>query len=153
MNINPVAGNAVSQARENMFFSDAKCVGIQRIIGYALGVNVNQTNTDVTIPLIMLPGSNFVVTKVQLNNASVSLTTATASVYPAVAAGGNNIVADAALSALTSATKNLAMTLAAGASANVLNQTTQANSLYFRVGTAQGAAATVDVYIWGECLP
>lgn len=153
MNPNPVAGNAVSQARENTFCYDAKTCGIQRIVGVALGVNVNQTSTDVPIPLIMLPGTNFVVTKVQLNNASTSLTTATASVYPAVAAGGNAIVSDAALSALTSSTKNLAMTLAAGAATNVLNQTTQANTLYFRLGTAQGAAATVDVYIWAECLP
>lgn len=153
MNINTAKGNAVGQSRAENFFADSLAVGIQRIIGYALGVNVNQTSTDVPITLLMLPGTNFVVTKVQLNNASTSLTTATASVYPAVAAGGNNIVADAALSALTSTTKNLSMTLAAGASANVLNQTTQANLLYFRVGTAQGAAATVDVYIWGECLP
>lgn len=151
MNILPYGGNAVSAAREQLFFSDAKTCGIRRIVGYALGVNVNQTNTDIAIPLILLPGSNFVLRGVQLNNPSISLTTATAGVFTAAGGTGTTLVTSAALSSLTAATVNLDMTLAT--QALVLNQTTQANVLYFRVGTAQGAAATVDLYLWADVLP
>ena len=153
--MNPIKtpGVSVGTARENLFVQDAPVCGIRRIIGILLGANVNQTTTDIAVPLILLPGANFVVTNVMLNNASTSLTTATASVYTATAAGGTNLAADQALSGLTAATSNLNLTLAAGAATNVLNQTTQANVLYFRVGTAQGAAATVDVYIWADVLP
>jgi hypothetical protein len=151
--MNPVAygGNAVANAREQVFCFDAKTCGIRRVVGVMLGVNVNQTNTDIAIPLFLLPGSNFVLRGVQLNNASISLTTATAGVFTAAGGTGTTLVTSAALSSLTSSTVNLDMTLAT--QAVVLNQTTQANVLYFRVGTAQGAAATVDVYLWGDTLP
>ena len=134
-----------------MFFSDEKTWGIRRIVGMMLNVNVNQTNTDIAIPLILLPGANFVLRGVQLNDASISLTTATAGVFTAAGGTGTTLVTTAALSSLTSTTANLDMTLAT--QAIVLNQTTQANVLYFRIGTAQGAAATVDIYLWGDVLP
>lgn len=146
-------GEAIGQARAGLFPQDAPVVGVRRLIGVLLGVNVNQTSTDIAIPLLLLAGCNFIVSAVTLNNASVSLTTATAGLFTATGGGGTSLAADQALSALTAAAKNLDMTLAAGARANVLNQNTQANVLYFRVGTAQGAAATVDVYIWGDVLP
>ena len=150
--MNPILyqGEAVGTAREGLFPQDAQVCGIRRIIGVALGVNVNQTNTDIPITLLLLPGAQFVVRGLQLNNASISLSSATAGLFTAAAGGGTTLVTNAALSALTSATVNLDMTLAT--QAVVLNQATQANLLYFRVGTAQGAAATVDVYIWADVL-
>jgi hypothetical protein len=156
MNLLLLSGNRVADAKTNKFFTEAPVCGVTRIIGYALGVNANSATTDNAIDLKVLPGANFIVTKVQLNNASISLTTATASLYTATGGSGGSgtaLVADAALSAMTSTTYNLVMTLAAAASNTVLNQATLANNLYFRIGTAQGAAATVDVYIWGEVLP
>ena len=133
---------------------DAPVTGVRRLIGVALGVNLNQTNTDIAIPLILLPGCNFVPSAVMINNASVSLTTATFGVFSAAGGTGVTIVtASAALSSLTTATSNLNATLAATATTTVLNQATLSNTLYFRVGTAQGAAATADVYIWADVLP
>ena len=154
--MNPVvtAGESVGTARSNLFVQDAPVTGIRRLIGVALGVNLNQTNTDIAIPLILIAGCNFVPSAVTINNASTSLTTATFGVFSAAGGTGVTIVtAGAALSSLTAATSNLNATLAATATTTVLNQTTQANTLYFRVGTAQGAAATADVYIWADVLP
>ena len=154
--MNPIAspGNNVASARENLFPFDAPVCGISRLIGVVLGANVNQASTDISVPLLLLPGANFIIDSIHINNASVSLTTATFGVFSAVAAGGVAIVtAGAVLSSLTAATVNLVATLAATATTTVFNQTTQANTLYFRVGTAQGAAATCDVYIWGKVLP
>lgn len=153
--MNPIlaVGNSIGTAREALFPFDAPVCGISRMVGVLLGVNVNSATTDYPVTLILLPGCNFVVNKIMLNNASTSLTTATAGVFTATAGGGIALAADQVLSGLTSATKNLSLTLAAGATTNVLNQTTQANVLYFRCGTAQGAAATVDVYVFADVLP
>jgi hypothetical protein len=144
-------GDGVGNSRSTLFHSDSQAHGIRRVVSQAIGVNVNQTNTDIIIPLMLLPGANFIIRGVSLNNASTSLTTATAGVFTAAGGTGTTIVTSSALSSLTSATVNFDMTLAT--QAIVLNQNTQANLMYFRVGTAQGAAATVDVYIWADVLP
>ena len=159
MNLLALFGNAVGRAMESRFFSEAKVLGVPRIIGYALGVNANSATTDTAIALFLLPGTNFTVTKLQINNASVSLTAATGSLYTATGGGGGSgtaLAADQALSALTvTSVGNANLTLASAASNTVLNTATlaTANTLYFRIGTPQSATATVDVYIWGECLP
>jgi len=154
MNPNTYQGNAIGCAREGLFVQDAPVSGVVRLLGVVLGANVNQTNTDIAIPLLLLPGANFIIDYIDINNASISLTTATFGVFSAVSAGGVTIVTAAAvLSTLTSATVNLPVSLAATANTTVFNQTTLANNLYFRVGTAQGAAATCDVYVWGRVLP
>lgn len=159
MNLLALIGNNVGRALETRFFAQAKTLGVPRIIGYALQVNVNQTNTDIPVTLFLLPGTNFTVTKLQVNNASVSLTSATASLYTATGGGGGSgtaLAADQALSALTVVgVGNANLTLASAASNTVLNTTTLglADTLYIRIGTAQGAAATADFYIWGEPLP
>jgi hypothetical protein len=153
--MNPIAtaGEQVGSARTNLFPQDAPVCGVRRLIGVVLGANLNQTNTDIAIPLILIPGANFIVSGVTINNASVSLTTATFGVFSATAASGVTIVtAGAVLSGLTVATSNLNASLAATAITTVLNQTTQSNQLYFRVGTAQGAAATADIYVWADVL-
>ena len=157
-------GEAVSQARTNVFVQDAPITGVRRLVGVALGVNINAGSTDTAVTLLLLSGTNFVVRSVMVNNAVVTngaivtnaATTATAGLFTAVSGGGVALVANAALSGLTALTgsgSNLDMTMAT--QAVTLNQTTQVNLLYFRVGTAQGAStsATADVYIWADVLP
>lgn len=111
-----------------------------RLLAVVKGVNVNATG-DTLLPII---GANpFSVFQVVLANASISLTTAAAGVFTAAAAGGTAIVANAALSALTGATIVSQRTIASTAAvSNALN-------LFFNVATAQGAAATVDIYVYG----
>lgn len=154
--MNPIAtgGQAIGNARDTQFFTDAKTCGVRRLIGVAYGVNLNSA-ADTAIALQVLPGCNFLIDGVDVNNASISLTTAAASVWSGAAGTGVNIVTTGVtnLNTLTASTKNLPMTLAATAQTTVFNQTTQSGVIYFKVDTAQGAAATADVYIWGRVLP
>ena len=113
-----------------------------RLLASAQGVNVNST-ADTAMPIINC--SRWSVSNVVFTNASISLTTATAGVFTAPAAGGTGIVADAALSGLTAASVVSQRTVASTAA-----QT--GDYLYLDVGTAQGAAATMDVFVYGYDL-
>lgn len=132
----------------------APLVGVYRLLGFALGVNLNSLNLDNPIPLQLVPGvaagsANYKVLAITLNNASVSLTTAQAAVFTAPGGAGNSLAAAQALSTLTGPTLDLSLTLATGATNNV----NTANTVYLRNTTAQGAAATADVYVWGWVYP
>jgi hypothetical protein len=113
-----------------------------RVLASFQGVNVNATG-DTVLPI--LNTNSYSVSNVIFTNASVSLTTAAAGVFTAPSAGGTGIVANAALSALTGSTVVSQRTVASTAL-----QT--GGNLYVNVGTAQGAAATMDVYVYGYDL-
>jgi hypothetical protein len=113
-----------------------------RLLASYQGVNVNATG-DTVLPI--LNTGSYSVSNVIFTNASTSLTTALAGVFTAPSAGGTGIVANAALSALTGATVVSQRTVASTAA-----QTGQ--NLYVNVGTAQGAAATMDVFVYGYDL-
>jgi hypothetical protein len=110
-----------------------------RLLAVYTGVNVNATG-DTVLPINNTTG--YSVSNVIFTNASISLTTAAAGLFTAPSAGGTGIVANAALSALTGSTVVSQRTVASTAL-----QTAQ--NLYVNVGTAQGAAATMDVYVYG----
>lgn len=110
-----------------------------RLLAVYKGVNANVTG-DTVLPINN--STSYSVSNVIFTNASTSLTTAAAGVFTAPAAGGTGIVANAALSALTGSTVVSQRTVASTAA-----QTNQ--NLYVNVGTAQGAAATFDVYVYG----
>ena len=113
-----------------------------RLLASYQGVNVNATG-DTVLPI--LNTGSYSVSNVIFTNASTSLTTALAGVFTAPSAGGTGIVANAALSALTGSTVVSQRTVASTAA-----QTGQ--NLYVNVGTAQGAAATMDVFVYGYDL-
>jgi hypothetical protein len=113
-----------------------------RVLASYQGVNVNATG-DTVLPIINT--NSYSVSNVIFTNASTSLTTAAAGVFTAPSAGGTGIVANAALSALTGSTVVSQRTVASTAL-----QT--GGNLYVNVGTAQGAAATMDVYVYGYDL-
>jgi len=110
-----------------------------RLLAVATGVNANATG-DTVLPII--DSSSYSVKFVVATNASVSLSAAYAGLFNAPSAGGTAIVANAALSALTGPTVVSERTVASTAV-----QTSQ--NLYVNVGTAQGAAATFDIYVYG----
>jgi hypothetical protein len=112
------------------------------ILGSASSVDCNSATTDNSITM---GSARYIIDKVTVDNASISLTTATAGVFTAVGGGGTTIAADQALSALTASTKFDDLTLQAITGTDVFTSGT----LYFRIGTAQGAAATADVRIFG----
>ena len=111
-----------------------------RLLGVATGVNVNATGDQAVIAINN--STNYSVSNVVFTNASISLTTAAAGLFTAPSAAGTAIVANAALSALTGSTVVSQRTVASTA-------TQSAQNLYLHVGTAQGAAATMDVYVYG----
>jgi hypothetical protein len=113
-----------------------------RLLASYQGVNVNATG-DTVLPIQNT--TNYSVSNVIFTNASVSLTTAEAGLFTAPSAGGTAIVADAALSALTASTVVSQRTVAATA-------TQSGQNLYVNVSVAQGAAATMDVYVYGYDL-
>ena len=113
-----------------------------RLLASSQGVNVNATG-DTVLPI--LDTGSYSVSNVIFTNASTSLTTALAGVFTAPSAGGTGIVANAALSALTGATVVSQRTVASTAAQAGQN-------LYVNVGTAQGAAATMDVFVYGYDL-
>jgi hypothetical protein len=113
-----------------------------RLLASYQGVNLNATG-DTVLPVI--DTGSYSVSNVIVTNASISLSTAAAGIFPAPTAGGTAIVANAALSACTGATIVSQRTVA-----STIVQTTQ--NIYFNVATAQGAAATADVYVYGYDL-
>ena len=113
-----------------------------RLLASFQGVNVNATG-DTVLPIQNT--GNYSVSNVIFTNGSVSLTTAAAGLFTAPSAGGTGIVANAALTALSATTVVSQRTVASTAT-----QTGQ--NLYVNVGTAQGAAATMDVYVYGYDL-
>ena len=113
-----------------------------RLLASAQSVNLNATG-DTVMPVINT--SRYSVSNVVFTNASTSLTTAAAGVFPSAAAGGTAIVSNVALSGQTSASVVTAATVNNTAALTGQN-------IYFNVGTAQGAAATMDVFVYGYDL-
>ena len=134
---NPGPATTVSNHPQNLASNQAI-----RLLASYQSVNLNAAG-DTVLPLI--DTSRYSVSNVIVTNASISLTTATAGLFTAPSGGGTAIVADAALSACTSAAVVSQRTVASTAA-----QTGQ--NLYFNVGTAQGAAATADVFVYGYDL-
>ena len=115
--------------------------------GWYQNANLNSANTDHEIR-IKSPTTNWVLHDVIIKNkgTTASITTATAGLFTATAGGGTALAATQSLSVLTTNAVNTAggimhLTLSAN------NQWQSRTSLYFRVATAQGAAATADVYV------
>jgi len=131
---------------------NAGCVQIgvssPTMIGRLLGVDFNVTaNPGQPIPMFNgnLP---FRVTKITVKNASTSLTTAVGGIYPAINKGGTALVANTQVySALTAAGLALDLTIAAVPGTTEYAAT---QGLWFQLTTAQGAAATADLFIYGD---
>ena len=128
--------------------------GIYRLLGVAYSVNLNSLNLDNPVVLTLVSeaaagAAYYKVGAITMNNASTNLNTAQVGVYTAVAAGGNTLASPQALTTLAAATNDLSLTLATGAT----QTTNTANTIYVRNTTAQSAAATADVYVWGWVYP
>jgi hypothetical protein len=92
--------------------------------------------------------TNFLITSIRVNNASISLTTAAGGFYTAASKGGVTAVAAAqAYSALTGSTLGMEATIAAAGMATLTT-----GALFLSLTTAQGSAATADIYVLGVPL-
>ncbi len=112
----------------------------------ALGVNLNALgDTQVAIPPPSAGITRYHVGTVYVENASTSLTTAKLGVYTAASQGGVAIVAQSALSSITTSAANTIGNEAQLTPSSTLSL--NLSTLYINVGTAQGAAATADVVL------
>ena len=114
----------------------------------ATGVNANSANTDTSITITLPTGaSKYRMQGVFSYNPSTSLTNATAGVFTGAGGTGTTVVTNVALSALTTNTAGANGSLLAHTVVNVNSAFFNSGTLFYRIGTAQGGAATVDVVI------
>ena len=113
-----------------------------RLLASAQSVNLNVVG-DTVAPV--LDSGRYSVQSVIVTNASVDLTTAQLAVYSGPSAGGTAVKSAYALTGNTTAAKTV---VTAATSTDALTGT----PLYIRCTTAQGAAATADVFIYGYDL-
>lgn len=118
------------------------------LIGRLIGANMNST-ADQAFALTNWASLNPVrFTKITAKNASVSLTTAAGGIYTAASKGGTAIVANTqAYSALTASSLALDLTIATTPAATVFAKGT---APIFSLTTPQGAAASADLYLFGD---
>ena len=121
--------------------------GTQSLIGILKSVDFNIT-TDQAIPITLVGGyTNYRINDIVMVNASIALTTAVGGIYPAASKSGTPYVAatqtyttvNSGVTAFLSLTKTNAGSLS----------THNDPILYFSLTTAQGAAATADIYVFG----
>lgn len=97
-----------------------------------------------------IPLGKWQVNKIVVTNASISLTLAVGGFYSASSKGGTVIVLAAQVySALTTGTVILNPAITAAGSTTAFT----GNQIFFSLTTAQGAAATADIYIFVDALP
>lgn len=124
----------------------------------ASSVNFNSANTDTAITILLPTGyTRFIVNRVIISHASASLTTSTVGVFSATGGGG------VALQSLTANTVSTASDATANNAQNIASGVTNVsfvgaslatpNTIYFRVGTPQGSAATADVTVFYHAIP
>lgn len=113
------------------------------LLGSVTGLNLNAANgTDTFIPFQDTP-TKFRVRAIAMTNGSINPTTARFTVNTAAAAGGTAVVTSVTPS-LASAAVVQDLTIAS------TNTITGVGGLFVNLGTQQGAAATVDLYIYGD---
>jgi len=134
---NPGAATTVTNHPSNLASNQAL-----RLIASAQSVNLNAVGD--TIAPILVAGS-VSVQSIIVANASISLTTAQIAVYTGAGATGTAVKSAYAVSGNTSAAK---VVVTAATSTDAVTST----PLYIRCTTAQGAAATADVFIYGYDL-
>lgn len=121
-------------------------IGSGLLLGRLIGANMNATTDQAFVSTGWSALNKFRITKITAEGASISLTTAAGGIYPAASKGGTAIVASSqAYSALTAATIALDLTLAAGTTIYAAGVTP-----YLSLTTAQGAAATASLYLFGD---
>ncbi len=122
--------------------------GVGCLMAKATGVNFNSAGSDTAL-LITLPAgyTRFLGLRVTIFHASATLTTSTFGLFPTTGAGGAAIVGATAntVSASADATASNAQSVACNAVSYVVASLTTPNTVYFRVITPQGSAATGDV--------
>jgi hypothetical protein len=113
------------------------------LLGSVTAADLNVATSDNNITML---SSRYRIDHVTLESPSAAVTTATAGLFTAAGGGGTTLCADQALSGtLTSTAKFMNLV----EQAVVGTDTLTSGTLYFRVGTPEGSARTVNVKIYG----
>jgi hypothetical protein len=121
----------------------------QILLGQLIGANMNSTG-DQQIVIFSAP-AKYIIRRIVATNASISLSTAAGGIYPAVSKGGTAIVAAAqAYSGLTTSAKFVDLTVASAYTTG--GDVLTVKSIYLSLTTAQGVAATADIYVYGDII-
>lgn len=119
------------------------------LLGKMSAANFNSTDDQPVLISLAAGVTKYIVRRITVAGASISLTTAVGGIYTDVAKGGSTVVGAAqSYAALTAPEKFLDLTLDTLPTTEWL----QFSKLYFSLTTPQGAAATADVYFFGEVL-
>lgn len=139
-----VDANQTGQAAAIAFGGQSSSVPRYGIIGKLITANLNTTADQA---FVMNTGfTTYQIDRILATNKSATPTLAAGGIYTAAAKGGSPIVAATQVFTTLSATNIVtALTLA-------LTTSFTANPLYLSLTTANGSAATCDMYIWGWML-
>lgn len=144
-NVTDSSGNATQFLTANIGVADTLPPG--NLEFRVTGINFNSANTDTPVTLRMPPGiTRYFVQGLRLSHASASISTATVGVFTGAGATGQTMAANQAITLTASAenTVNNGMTLA---QTNAGTETYTSTTIFVRVGTPQGSAATADFTI------
>lgn len=120
-------------------------VGV-RVLWVKTAANMNSTADQALTKVGTF--TNFIVTGIRAANPSTNLTLAVGGVYQAASKAGNALVANTQVySALAASTDGLNLT-----QTSTGNGLLSASALYLSLTTAQGGAATADLYVLGVPL-
>jgi hypothetical protein len=111
-----------------------------KLLGKLTGANMNTTSDQA----IAISASKYFIDKVVVTNASASLTLAVGGLYTAASKGGTQVLANTQVFSVLTASSKILL-LSSLITADVLT----AGQLYLSLTTAQGTAATADVYLYG----
>ncbi len=146
-----VTPNHVAMWSTTGVIADGGALPAGRVIVSGRSLNFNTVNDQ---PIVFPQWiTAFRLANIIITNASISLTTAVGGFYPAASKGGTPIVANTqAYSTLTASSKLLLATLASFGSTTRFSSANLASiggllAIYLSLTTAQGAAATADVYL------
>lgn len=117
------------------------------LIAYLKGANMNVT-TDQKMTMLIPVGQNYTPAQMYVTNCSTSLTTAAGAVYDAASKTGN-ILFGTTLTTYAGCTGAGTAGPAAATTAGTKVVDPQTTPPILSLTTAQGAAATADIYIWG----
>lgn len=122
--------------------------GFDQCLFKLIAANMNVTTDQIFAVIGNITPTSYLISNIRVLNASISLDTAAGGIYNAITkpAGGILVAAAQAYSTLTGPTLGLDLTKAA------LANGAQSAIPVFSLTTAQGAAATADIYIFGRWL-
>lgn len=121
---------------------------LQVLKGFGLLGTITADMNIATDQEIAMASTNYIIRYIVACNASLSLTTAAGGVYAAASKTTAIVAAGQVYSALTAAAKFVDLTLTTEATQNVRTEA----SIYLSLTTPQGAAATADIYVFGQDL-